>query len=117
MIRNPGGGWADLPDFPKAARAALDAGFVLHTTRLLTVQRSSDGETTKLLVQLQDGLQVEAVVMQYDNTGGWVDGWVAAWRQRWQGQRSSPSGAGGRRRRLAELACLCCNDPLVRHMT
>lgn len=69
LIRHPGSSWHDVPDLPKAAVAALDAGFVLHTTRLLGAQRSCDGETTKLLVQLQDGLQVEAVVMEYDNTG------------------------------------------------
>lgn len=68
LIRHPGSSWHDVPDLPKAAVAALDAGFVLHTTRLLGAQRSCDGETTKLLVQLQDGLQVEAVVMEYDNT-------------------------------------------------
>jgi hypothetical protein len=71
MIRHPGSSWREVPDLPKAAVAALDAGFALHTTRLLAAQRSSDGETTKLLVQLQDGLQVESVVMEYDNTGGW----------------------------------------------
>ncbi len=71
LIRHPGSSWHDVPDLPKAAVAALDAGFALHTTRLLGAQRSCDGETTKLLVQLQDGLQVEAVVMEYDNTGGW----------------------------------------------
>ena len=70
LIRHPGSTWSDVPDLPKAAVAALDAGFALFTTRLLEVQRSSDGETTKLLVQLQDGLQVESVVMEYDNTGG-----------------------------------------------
>lgn len=59
-----------MPDLPKAAVAALDAGFAMHTTTLLGAQQSSDGETTKLLVQLQDGLQVEAVIMEYDNTGG-----------------------------------------------
>ncbi|PSC70785.1 radical SAM domain-containing [Micractinium conductrix] len=68
LIRHPGSTWSDVPDLPKAAVAALDAGFALFTTRLLEVQRSSDGETTKLLVQLQDGLQVESVVMEYDNT-------------------------------------------------
>jgi adenine C2-methylase RlmN of 23S rRNA A2503 and tRNA A37 len=52
----------------------------MFTTRLLGAQRSADGETTKLLVQLQDGLQVEAVIMQYDNTGeGW--GGTQAWAQ------------------------------------
>ena len=38
---------------------------------------SRDGETTKLLLQLQDGLQVEAVVMQYDTTGKWLAAWSA----------------------------------------
>ncbi|KAL4451304.1 hypothetical protein ABPG77_009376 [Micractinium sp. CCAP 211/92] len=68
LIRHPGTTWRDVPDLPKAAVAALDAGFAMHTTRLLGAQRSSDGETTKLLVKLQDGLQVEAVIMEYDNT-------------------------------------------------
>lgn len=70
LIAHPGASWHDVPQLPKAACAALDAGFVLSTTRLLEVQRSRDGETTKLLVQLQDGLQVESVIMEYDNTGG-----------------------------------------------
>ena len=69
LVRYPGSTWHDIPDFPKAAAAALDSGFALHTTRVLEVQRSAKGDTTKLLVQLQDGLQVEAVVMEYDNTG------------------------------------------------
>jgi adenine C2-methylase RlmN of 23S rRNA A2503 and tRNA A37 len=69
-VKHPGSSWHDVPEFPKAAIAALDAGFALHTTTVLEVQRSRDGSTTKLLVRLQDGLQVEAVVMEYDNTGG-----------------------------------------------
>lgn len=73
-----------MPDLPKAARAALDAGFALFTTRLLAAQRSADGGTTKLLVALQDGLQVESVVMEYDNTGGWVQAtWVLVGALTW----------------------------------
>ncbi|KAL4857551.1 putative dual-specificity RNA methyltransferase RlmN 2 [Chlorella vulgaris] len=68
LVKHPGSSWHDVPEFPKAAIAALDAGFALHTTTVLEVQRSRDGSTTKLLVRLQDGLQVEAVVMEYDNT-------------------------------------------------
>lgn len=70
LLSRPGAGWEGVPDLPKAAKAALDAGFALFTTKLLVVQRSADGGTTKLLVALQDGLQVESVVMEYDNTGG-----------------------------------------------
>ena len=32
-------------------------------------QTSSDGSTCKLLVRLQDGMQVEAVVMTYEKDG------------------------------------------------
>lgn len=47
-----------MPDLPHAAVALLEARFVPLTSRLVHAQRSTDGETVKLLVQLQDGLQV-----------------------------------------------------------
>lgn len=56
----------DVPGFPVAARTVLDASFVRFTSKLHAVQRSTDGETFKLLLSLQDGLRVEAVVMNYD---------------------------------------------------
>lgn len=37
--------------------------------QVLRCQEAASGDTTKLLIQLQDGLQVEAVVMHYDTTG------------------------------------------------
>jgi len=56
----------DVPDLPKAAVAALNSGFVRFSSKLHAVQRSTDGETFKLLLSLQDGMRVEAVVMNYD---------------------------------------------------
>ena len=56
----------DVPDFPVAARAVLDAKYAKFTSKLHAVQRSTDGETFKLLISLQDGLRIEAVVMNYD---------------------------------------------------
>eukprot|EP00198_Chlamydomonas_reinhardtii_P000691 XP_001690026.1 predicted protein [Chlamydomonas reinhardtii] len=66
LIRNPSATWHDVPDMPKAAVALLDKYFVKFTTKVVKCQNSSDGSTTKLLVELQDGMQVEAVVMTYD---------------------------------------------------
>ncbi|GFH12088.1 predicted protein, partial [Haematococcus lacustris] len=39
------------------------------TSRVIQCQRSSDGSTIKLLVELQGGQQVESVIMAYDTTG------------------------------------------------
>jgi hypothetical protein len=60
--------WDAIPDLPKAAAALLAARFARATSAVLRVQRSVGGDTTKLLVRLQDGQQVEAVVMNYDTT-------------------------------------------------
>lgn len=51
---------------PKAALALLDKYFAKFTTRVVRCRTSSDSTTTKLLVELQDGMQVEAVVMTYE---------------------------------------------------
>ncbi|EFJ40175.1 hypothetical protein VOLCADRAFT_108314 [Volvox carteri f. nagariensis] len=67
LIRHPESSWHDVPDMPKAALALLDKYFTKFTTRVLKCQTSSDSTTTKLLVELQDGMQVEAVVMTYDS--------------------------------------------------
>lgn len=37
--------------------------------KVVEAQHSSDGETSKLLLELQDGLTVEAVIMHYDTSG------------------------------------------------
>lgn len=60
--------WSSIPDFPRAASEALDECFVRYTTTVEDVQTSADGETTKLLMRLQDGLKIEAVIMRYEGT-------------------------------------------------
>jgi len=58
-----------VPDLPKAACALLDKEYVRSTSVVEKSQTSKDCSTCKLLVRLQDGLQVEAVVMTYDKEG------------------------------------------------
>ncbi|GAB4814820.1 hypothetical protein N2152v2_001866 [Parachlorella kessleri] len=60
--------WQDVPNLPQAAVALLERDFARTTSRLVHAQHSASGDTIKLLVQLQDGLQVESVVMTYDTT-------------------------------------------------
>jgi hypothetical protein len=68
LLRDPEVAWSAIPDLPKAAAVLLEARFARMTSSVLSVQRSGGGDTTKLLIQLQDGQQVEAVVMNYDTT-------------------------------------------------
>jgi len=63
----PGDAADAIFEFPRAAAVALRAGFVRSTSAVQSAARSADG-TLKLLIRLQDGLQVEAVVMSYDTT-------------------------------------------------
>lgn len=58
LLRDPEVPWDAIPDLPKAAAAILQASFAHATSRVLRLQRSACGDTTKLLVQLQDGMQV-----------------------------------------------------------
>eukprot|EP00955_Chlamydomonas_euryale_P104016 365535-Chlamydomonas_euryale.AAC.52 len=69
LVRNPDIEWSDVPDLPKAAQQLLSEKFTRCTSTVAQTQRSSDGETVKLLVTLQDGYQVESVIMTYDTTG------------------------------------------------
>ena len=69
LIRNPGSDWSNVDHFPVAASELLDSKFSYLTSTLQQCQTSSNKETTKLLIRLQDGMQVEAVIMQYDTTG------------------------------------------------
>lgn len=46
-----------------------DQAYRLSCLQVLKCQQAASGDTTKLLIQLQDGMQVEAVVMHYDTTG------------------------------------------------
>ena len=69
FLLHPDDTWHGAPELPKAAVALLDKDFTLSTSTVEQQQVSSDGTTTKLLVRLQDGMQVEAVVMTYTKGG------------------------------------------------
>ena len=68
LAKNPQAEWSSIPDLPKAAWQVLDRDFVRFTSTVEQCQTSSDG-TKKLLIRLQDGLKVEAVIMVYCQTG------------------------------------------------
>lgn len=59
----------EVPELPKAALALLNKSFTLSTSKVESVHKSSDGETTKMIIQLQDGLKIESVIMCYDTRG------------------------------------------------
>ena len=59
-----------MPDLPHAAVALLERDFTKLSSRLVHAQHSANGETVKLLVELQ----VESVIMTYDTTGAWRRG-------------------------------------------
>lgn len=48
---------------------AADVQLCRPCMQVLKCQEAASRDTTKLLIELQDGLQVEAVVMHYDTTG------------------------------------------------
>ncbi|XP_030941358.1 uncharacterized protein LOC115966244 isoform X2 [Quercus lobata] len=66
--------WCEIPSLPSAAYSLLASKFKPLTTTLHSLHRSSDGVTTKLLIKLQNGSFVEAVVMKYDTRLGKYDG-------------------------------------------
>lgn len=84
LCRNPDVPWSEVPELPKAAAQLLDARFQRSTSRVVSKHVSGDGETTKLVVELQDGMQVEAVIMVYDTTARYTseDGSAAQRGQR-----------------------------------
>jgi len=47
----------------------LNENFNHLTSTVLHCQTSGSADTTKLLLKLQNGMQVEAVIMHYDTTG------------------------------------------------
>lgn len=69
LAKHPQAQWEDIPNLPKAAVQLLTDQFVHLTSSVLQCQTSSSGDTSKLLLKLQSGMQVEAVIMHYDTTG------------------------------------------------
>ena len=68
LLRTPGASLASLASakgFPPSLVAPLGARFALLTSRVVDASTSGDGLTTKLLVELQDGLRVETVIIRH----------------------------------------------------
>jgi 23S rRNA (adenine(2503)-C(2))-methyltransferase len=71
LLRTPGASLEKLGScvlFPKRFVRSVQLHFAVFTTRVLHASTSSDGSTTKLLLALQDGLEVETVVIRHGCT-------------------------------------------------
>jgi 23S rRNA (adenine2503-C2)-methyltransferase len=56
--------WDEMTDLSKSLRSALSENFSLHTLNLSRTQDSLDGDTTKYLWALEDGMLVESVLIR-----------------------------------------------------
>ncbi|CAM8974202.1 unnamed protein product [Rhodiola kirilowii] len=74
VIQNPNCDWDEIPSLPMSAYALLSSKFKPCTSVVHSVFNSSDQVTTKLLIQLQNGEFVEAVIMRYDSRLGMYGG-------------------------------------------
>lgn len=70
VTQNPNCEWDDIPSLPSAAYSLLHLKFKPSSSSLHSVIESNDQVTTKLLVKLQNGAFVEAVIMRYDTRLG-----------------------------------------------
>lgn len=68
LAKYPEAAWEDIPNLPRAAVQLLNERFNQLTTSVLQRQTSGSGDTTKLLLKLQNGMQIEAVIMHYDTS-------------------------------------------------
>jgi adenine C2-methylase RlmN of 23S rRNA A2503 and tRNA A37 len=67
-LKHPSHAPQDAPDLPTSVRTVLASSFARRTASLASCLTSADGSTTKLLLRLADGLDVEAVIMRYDTS-------------------------------------------------
>ncbi|KAJ0249109.1 Radical SAM superfamily protein [Hirschfeldia incana] len=74
VIQNPDCVWDEIPSLPTAAYTLLHSKFKTFTSSLHSLFHSSDGTTSKLLIKLQNGAFVEAVIMRYDTRLGMCGG-------------------------------------------
>ncbi|WRX15587.1 Radical SAM - like 4 [Theobroma cacao] len=70
VLQNPGCELDDIPYLPSSAYPLLRSKFKPLTSTVQSVFHSTDGVTTKLLIRLQNGASVEAVIMTYDTRLG-----------------------------------------------
>jgi len=54
-----------IKDMPKAFLNLLDTQFTMFTSKVIKRSDAKDGSTTKLLIQLQNGKQIESCIMRY----------------------------------------------------
>lgn len=64
FLKDPDCDFSQIPHFPKKIASAIDEEFVRISSTVTSVQESSDG-TVKLLVKLQDGHEVETVIIEH----------------------------------------------------
>ncbi|CAO2823273.1 unnamed protein product [Amaranthus hypochondriacus] len=70
VLQNPNCKWDEIPSLPAAAYSLLNSKFLPITSTLHSVSHSTDDVTSKLLIKLQSGAFVEAVIMRYDTRLG-----------------------------------------------
>lgn len=59
-----------IEGLPKGLPSELRENFTVLSSKVASRSDSADGDTTKLIVELQDGFQVESVIMRYDPKKG-----------------------------------------------
>ncbi|ONH91928.1 hypothetical protein PRUPE_8G144200 [Prunus persica] len=74
VIQNPDAQLDQIPSLPSAAYPLLTSKFKTLTSCVHSAMDSSDQLTTKLLIKLQNGALVEAVIMRYDTRLGKYNG-------------------------------------------
>ena len=68
FLKNPDCDFSAIPEFPRRIAAVLDDEFVRISSTVKVVQESVDG-TIKILIQLQDGHEVESVIIDHTKRG------------------------------------------------
>ncbi|EEA06856.1 radical SAM domain-containing protein [Cryptosporidium muris RN66] len=58
--------FSDIPDIPKRILEEIQLNFKLLTSNIVQSHTTDDGNTTKLIIRLQDGHEIETVIMRYD---------------------------------------------------
>ncbi|KAJ3233234.1 sorting nexin [Chytriomyces hyalinus] len=65
IVQNGARSFDEIPELPARILPLLKKEFVLSTSKVAERLDASDGSTTKLVVELQDGQKVETVIMRY----------------------------------------------------
>lgn len=65
VFKNLSSSYTEISTLSKALRQRLDETLPWQSSSILKILPSSDQQTTKLLLQLQDGETIEAVIMRY----------------------------------------------------